>query len=136
MIILFQNMLFLKDFLALNGCFGLFTKIKKGSGTRFWCTFFAWFFHKNVSYLIPYQWTKSYLFFLLSNIKPNVLLRFGRQKFKIYLGSSSKAIADREKKSRRWKYKNLKNEKSFLDKMRYIFSSFWRAIDWRKIKIW
>ena len=28
--------------------------------------------------------------------------------FKVYLGSSSKATADREKKRRRWKYKNLK----------------------------
>ena len=27
--------------------------------------------------------------------------------FKIYLGSSSKAMADREKKRGRWKYKNL-----------------------------
>ena len=43
----FQSTLFLKEFLACNGCFGLFTKIKKGSGTSFWCTF-AWFLHKNV----------------------------------------------------------------------------------------
>ena len=27
--------------------------------------------------------------------------------FKIYLGSSSKAMADRDKKRARWKYKNL-----------------------------
>ena len=27
--------------------------------------------------------------------------------FKIYLGSSSKAMVDREKKRRRWKYENL-----------------------------
>ena len=27
--------------------------------------------------------------------------------FKIYLGSGSKAMADREKKKGRWKYKNL-----------------------------
>ena len=25
-------------------CFGLFTKIKKGSGISFWCTFSVWFF--------------------------------------------------------------------------------------------
>ena len=31
---------------------GLFSKIKKGSGARFWCTFSAWFFHKNIPYLI------------------------------------------------------------------------------------
>ena len=45
MIILFQNILLLKYFLACNGCFGLFTKINRRSGTSFWCTFFAWFFH-------------------------------------------------------------------------------------------
>ena len=27
--------------------------------------------------------------------------------FKIYLGSSSKAMVDKEKKNRKWKYKNL-----------------------------
>ena len=27
---LFQNILFLEEFIAYNGCFGLFTKIKKG----------------------------------------------------------------------------------------------------------
>ena len=30
LIILFQNIRFVKEFLACNGCFGLFTKIKKG----------------------------------------------------------------------------------------------------------
>ena len=29
----------LKYFFVCNGCFGLFTKIKRGSGTSFWCTF-------------------------------------------------------------------------------------------------
>ena len=38
--------------LTCNGCFGLFTKIIKRSGTGFCCTFSAWFFHKNVIYLI------------------------------------------------------------------------------------
>ena len=76
MIILFQNILFLKEFLACNGCFGLFTKIKKGSGTSFWCTFSAWFFHKNVPYLILYQWTKfqCHTLFLSQDIKQNMLL--------------------------------------------------------------
>ena len=60
MIILFQNILFSKEFLVCNGCFWLFCKIKERSRTRssFWCTFSAWFFHKNVPYLILYQWTK------------------------------------------------------------------------------
>ena len=80
-IILFQNILFLREFLACNGCFGLFTKIKKGSGTSFWCTFSVWFFHKNVPYLKLYQWTKfqCQTFFPSQDIKPNVLLSSYRQ---------------------------------------------------------
>ena len=68
---LFQNTLFLKEFLAWNGCFGLFIKIKKRYGTSFWCTFYAWFFRKNVSYLILYQWTKfqCHTLFLSQDIK-------------------------------------------------------------------
>ena len=49
MIILFQNT-FLKEFLACNDYFGLFSKIKKGAGASFWCTFSAWSFCKNVPY--------------------------------------------------------------------------------------
>ena len=30
---------------------------KKQSGTSFWCIFIAWFFHKNVPYLILHEWT-------------------------------------------------------------------------------
>ena len=66
--------------------------------------------------------------------------------FKIFLRSTSKAMADREKKKGKTKiqkYKYLKNEKSFLDEMKgYHFwemkgyHSFWRAIIWWKIKIW
>ena len=58
MIIFFQNILFLKQFIACSSCFGLFTKTIKGYRTRFWCIFFAWFFHKNVPHLILYQLTK------------------------------------------------------------------------------
>ena len=47
-------------------------------------------------------------------------------------------MADREKRGEdeytRIKY--LKNEKSFLDEIKNIFHSFWRAINWWKIKIW
>ena len=62
------------EFLACNGCLELFIKIKKGSGTNFWCTFSAWFFHKNVSYLILYLWTKfiCHTFFPSQDIKQNV----------------------------------------------------------------
>ena len=74
----FQNVLFLKDFLTCNGCFGLFRKIKKGIGASFWFTFSAWFFHKNVPCLILYQWTKfqCHILFLSQDIKQNVLLSF------------------------------------------------------------
>ena len=48
MTILFQNILFLKEFLACNGFFGLFTKVKKGSGNSLWCIFSEWFSNNNV----------------------------------------------------------------------------------------
>ena len=138
MIIPFQNILFLKEFFAWNGSFGLFTKIKKVPGTSFWCTFLAWFFHKNVPYLILYQWTKfqCHSFFPSQDIKQNVLLSsyldsWWPLNFMIYLGSSSKAMVDREKKRGKWKYKNLNisNEMSFLN----IFLNFGRAfISWKK----
>ena len=64
LIILFQNIRFVKEFLPCNGCFGLFTKIKKGSEISVWCTFSTWFFHTNAPYLILYQLTKfQYLIF-------------------------------------------------------------------------
>ena len=34
------------------------------------------------------------------------------------------------------KFKYLKNEKSFLDEIKNIFRSFWRAICWWKTKVW
>ena len=36
----------------------LFSKIKKGFGISFWCTFSAWLSHANAPYLILYQLTK------------------------------------------------------------------------------
>ena len=73
--IIFQNLLFSKEFPGCNGCFGLFTKIKMGSGTSFWETFSPLCFPKNVPYLILYQWTKFQSFLFLSqDIKQNVLL--------------------------------------------------------------
>ena len=104
---------FWKEFLAWNGCFGLFSKIKKGSGTSFWCTFCAWFFHKNLLYLILYQWTtfQCHTSFLSQDIK-HVLFRSYLEvddviNFKIFLESTSKVMADREKKRRRRIYKTL-----------------------------
>ena len=141
MIIPFQKISFLKEVLACNGCFGLFTKIKKGSESSFWCTFWAWFFHKNVAYLILYQWAKfqCHTCFPSQGIKPNKLLSsyldsWRHINFKIYLGSSSNETADREKKKRgkmeTQKIKYLENEKSFLDEVKNILHSFWRGIIW------
>ena len=50
--------------------FVFFTKIKKGLGTSFWCTFSAWLVHKNVPYLILYHWTKfqSHIFLQVCQI--------------------------------------------------------------------
>ena len=39
-----------------------------------------------------------------------------------------------EEKIQEFEY--LENEKSFLDEIKNIFNSFWRAIIWWKIKIW
>ena len=58
LIILFQNILLLKQFPACNDCSGLFTKIIKRSWTSFCCTFSARLVNKNVLYLILYLWTK------------------------------------------------------------------------------
>ena len=69
-----SNFWFVKEFLACNSCFGLFNKIKKGFGINFWCTFSAWFFHKNVPYLIIYQLSLKVTSFL-QDIKQNTLLR-------------------------------------------------------------
>ena len=75
--ILFHNILFLKQFFACNGCFlGYLKKFKNGSGTSFWYIFSALFFHKNISYLISYQLTKFqyHTFFPSEDIKQNALL--------------------------------------------------------------
>ena len=131
MIIPFQN-IFLKEFLACNGSFGLFSKIKKGSGASFWCTFSAWFLYKNVP-LILYQWTKFqyHVIFLSQNIKQNVLLssyldNWDAINFKTFPGPTSKAMADREKKDGKTKIQKLEyleNEKNFLDEIK-IFIVF------------
>ena len=63
-----------------------------------------------------------------------------RQNFKIFLESTSKAMADRrgkkEGKVKIQKFEYLENEKSFLDEIKNIFHSFWMAMIWWKIKIW
>ena len=51
-------------------------KYKKGSGANFWYTFSHDFFHKNVPFLILYQWLKfqCHTLFLSQDIKQNMLL--------------------------------------------------------------
>ena len=78
MITLFRNILLLKQFLARNGCCGLFTKVKKGTGTSFWCTFSTRIFHKNVPYLTLYLWTKfqCHTFFSFSKCHTKYVIKF------------------------------------------------------------
>ena len=77
MIILFQNILLLKWFLACNGCFGLFTKIIMRSGNSFCCTFSAWFFYKNVLYLILHLLTRFHCHtFFFSRYQTKCVIEF------------------------------------------------------------
>ena len=117
MINLFQNILFHKEFLACNGCFGLFSKIKKWSGASFWCTFSAWFFHKNVPYLILYQWTKfqCHTLFLSQDVKQNVLSSS-------YLDSWWRRFFLNEPpdETKIQKFEYFENEKSFWDEITFF----------------
>ena len=136
MIILFQNILFLKEFLACNDCFGLFTKIKKGSGTSFCYTFSTWFFHKNVWYLVLNVWTKiqCYTFFSSQDIRQNVLLS---SYLDIWWHHLLKQWPTRRKKDLRLemqKIEHLENERSFLDEIKSIFHSFWGLSFGEKVK--
>ena len=124
MVILFQNALFLKDFIACNGCFL--------SGASIWCAFSALFFYKNIPYLILYQWTKFqyHVLFLSQDIKQNVLLSSSLDSWDFSGSTSTKEMADRGKKRVRRQYKKfeyLENERRFLDEIKNIFHSFWRA---------
>ena len=141
MIILF--ILFLKEFLARNGFFRLFTKVKKESGNSLWSTFSAWFSNKNVPYLILYQWTKfqCHTFFPSQDIKQNVLLSsyldsWWRHKLwdlpSINLKSNGWQ-GEKEGEVEIQKFEYLENERSFLEKI--IFHKFWRDIIWWEKKI-
>ena len=68
--------LFLKEFLACNGCFELFAKMKRGLGLAFAHIFLVIFSIKNVSYLLLYQLAKfqCHTFFSSQDIKQNKLL--------------------------------------------------------------
>ena len=55
---------------------GYLAKLKRGLRLAFGAHFLHDFFHKNVPYLILYQWTKfqCHIFFPSQGIKQNVLL--------------------------------------------------------------
>ena len=76
LIILFQCIWFVKAFVTYSGCFGLFTKIKKGSGISFRCTFCAWFFHTNLPYLILYQLRKFQRHIFFKRNQSNYVIKF------------------------------------------------------------
>ena len=139
MIIFFQNILFLKEFLTCTGCFGLFTKIKKGSKISLWSTFSAWLFHKNILFLILYQLTKflCHTFFPSQDIKQNELSSYlGNWWYHKLQNLSSVILSGRqgknERKTKIRKFECLQNEKSFLDAVRSIFDKYLRAIIWWK----
>ena len=124
MIILFQNILFLKEFLVCKGCFGLFTKIKNGFGISFWRTFYAWFFHKNVPYLIPYQLTKfqRHICFPSQDIRQNVLL--SSYSWGFILDHPWKQWLTRKRgKEEIQKFEYLENKNSFLDEINIFRNS-------------
>ena len=143
MIIFFQSILFLKEFLACNGCFGLFTKIKNGSGTSFWCTFSAWFFHKKGPCLILLSMDKvsmPYLFLLkISNKMCYEVLR------QFMTSETLRFILDQPLKQ--WLTEKIREEGNlktwisrewkelFIWNKQNIFHIFWRAIIWWKIKV-
>ena len=86
-----------------SGCFWFLTKIRKRSWTNFWCTFSAWFFHKNVHYLILVQLTKlqchTNLFpFKMPNMSYELIIKTIDEfiNFNIYFRSASKAMTNRE----------------------------------------
>ena len=62
---------------------------------------------------------------------------FRQLRRQIFLGSTFKAMADKEKKGmmKIQKFEYLEYEKSFSDEIKNIFHSFRRTIIWQKIKI-
>ena len=134
--------LVLKRISCMQWLFGLFSKIKKGSGTSFWCTFSAWPFLKNVLHLILYQRTtfQCHNSFLSQHIKHNVLFSsyldsWWRHKFKVFLESTSKAMADREKRGED-KYTKIWISRERRELFRWNKKHFEGLSFWWKIKLW
>ena len=134
MIILFQSVLFLKQYPTCNGCFALFTKIKEGSWTGFGCITSAWFFHVNISYVILYQLTKfqCHIFLVSSRCQTKCVIRI---LFRHMLTSKTLRFILNHPLSqwltgKNWgevgntKFEYLINEKSFLDEIKRIFHNY------------
>ena len=142
MIILFQNVLFLKEwlfYLIFDGCFGLFTKIKKGFGASFWSTFSVWFLHK-IFYVILYQLTKfqCHTFFPSQNIKQNMLLSSYLDNWWRFIFNHPRkqwSTGKKELQAKIEKFKYLENENNFLDEIKSIFRNYLRAIIWWRHKL-
>ena len=129
MIIIFQNILLLKEFLACDGCFGLFTKIIKKSENSFWCTFSAWFFHKYVLYLILHQWTKFQCHTFFQNVLLSSYLNNWWCHRLIIDHPLNQWLTERKRtKIEIQMFEYLENEKSFQDEIKSILHSFCRAI--------
>ena len=128
MTIIFKNFLFSKEFPACNVCFELLSKIKKGSVANFWCTFSALFFHKDIPYLILYQWIKFqwHTLFLSQDIKQNMLLSSYLDKWwprRFFLNQPLKEwlTGKKEGKTKIQKFEYFENKKSFLDQIKKTF---------------
>ena len=137
--------LFLKECPVCIGCFRLFNKIKKRSGTNFWCIFFCMIFQKNIPHLTLHQLTKfqCHTFLPSQHINENVLLssyleHWSSLNFRIYLQSSLKQWPTKKKmgKMEIQKSKYLKNQKNSLHAMKRILHDCLQAtIWWKKWKV-
>ena len=114
---------------------------KKESGISIWCIFSAYFFHKDVPYLILYHLTKfqyqnyfsskdikQYVFkFLLNQLKESWTSRFPfNHLFEQWLTGGKRG------KKEIHKIEYLEKEKGFLDEIKSTTHNFLRAIIWTK----
>ena len=125
---------------------GFLAKLKRGLRLTFGEHFLHDFFHKNVQYLILYQWPKfqCHTLILSEYIKQNMLLSsyldkwWGHKLLRFFFNHPLKQWLTGKKggKTEIQTFEYLENKKSFLDAIKNIFHSFWRAITWWNIKIW
>ena len=111
-------------------------------GTSFCCIFFAWFFYKNVLYLILNLWTRfqCHTFFSFSRYQTKCVIEILFTQLmtswtldlsSIILQSNGRQV-EKEWRTEIQKFEYLKNKKSFLHEIKSIFYSFGRAIIWWK----